>query len=76
VAKPSCAGCHGADGKGKPAFKDIPDFTNAAWQAKETDAELIETIKNGHKPMPAYKDKLSDDQVKALVAYVRQFARR
>lgn len=75
---PKCASCHGADGKGVPAMKanmkDLPDFTDAAWQKKETDAELIETIKNGHKPMPAYKDKLTEDQIKALVAYVRKFA--
>jgi mono/diheme cytochrome c family protein len=75
---PKCAGCHQADGKGNPAMKasmkDLPDFTDAAWQKKATDAEMIETIKNGHKPMPAYKDKLTEDQIKALVAYVRKFA--
>jgi mono/diheme cytochrome c family protein len=73
---PKCASCHEADGKGKKAIsKDMPDFTDAAWQKKENDADLIETIKNGHKPMPAYKDKLNDDQIKALVAYVRKFAK-
>jgi len=75
---PKCASCHRADGKGveamKASMKDLPDFTDAAWQKKATDAEMIETIKNGHKPMPAYKDKLTDDQIKALVAYVRKFA--
>ncbi len=75
---PKCASCHQADGKGNPAMKksmkDLPDFTDAAWQKKATDAEMIETIKSGHKPMPAYKDKLTDDQIKALVAYVRKFA--
>ena len=75
---PKCASCHGADGKGIPAMKasvkDLPDFTNAAWQRKATDPEMIETIKNGHKPMPAYKDKLTEDQIKALVAYIRKFA--
>lgn len=75
---PKCAGCHQADGKGNPAMKanmkDLPDFTDAAWQKKATDAKMIETIANGHKPMPAYKDKLTEDQIKALVAYVRKFA--
>ena len=74
---PKCASCHRADGKGveamKASMKDLPDFTDAAWQRKATDAEMIETIKNGHKPMPAYKDKLTEDQIKALVAYVRKF---
>jgi len=73
---PKCASCHEADGKGKKAIsKDMPDFTDAAWQKKANDAEMVETIKNGHKPMPAYKDKLSDDQIKALVAYIRKFAK-
>ncbi len=75
---PKCVSCHRADGKGveamKASMKDLPDFTNPAWQKKATDAEMIETIKNGHKPMPAYKDKLTEDQIKALVAYVRKFA--
>jgi mono/diheme cytochrome c family protein len=75
----NCIACHGEDGKGNPAMKakmeDLPDFTNAAWQKKTTDSEMAETIKNGHKPMPAYKDKLSDDQIKSLVAYARSFAK-
>jgi mono/diheme cytochrome c family protein len=70
-----CTGCHGADGKGNPNIKGVPNFTDAAWQKKTTDAEMIKTINNGHKPMPAYKDKLSEEQIKALVAYVRSFAK-
>jgi mono/diheme cytochrome c family protein len=69
-----CAGCHGADGKGK--MKGAPDFTDAAWQKKETDAEFAAQIKNGKKPMPAYGDKLSEDEIKALVSYVRSFAKK
>jgi mono/diheme cytochrome c family protein len=70
-----CTGCHGPDGKGNPNIKDVPNFTDAAWQKKTTDEEMIKTINDGHKPMPAYKDKLSQEQVKALVAYVRSFAK-
>jgi mono/diheme cytochrome c family protein len=56
-------------------MKGVPNFSDAAWQKKESDAEFIKTIKNGHKPMPAYKDKLNDDEIRALVAYVRSFAK-
>lgn len=70
-----CVGCHGAEGKGNPNIKGVPNFTDASWQKKTTDQEMIETIKNGHKPMPAYKDKLSEEQIRALVAHVRSFAR-
>src|SRR5215216_4261905 len=69
-----CVGCHGADGKGNPNMKDVPNFTNAAWQKKATDAEMIKTIKDGHKPMPAYIDKLNDQEIQAMVAYVRSFS--
>ncbi len=69
-----CATCHGADGKGK--IKDARDFTDAAWQKKESDAELAAVIKNGKKPMPPYGDKLNADEIKALVAYVRLFGKK
>jgi mono/diheme cytochrome c family protein len=74
-AAPKCASCHGADGKGNPNIKKVPNFTDPAWQKKTTDADMIETIKNGDKPMPAYKDKLNEQEIKALVAYVRSFAK-
>jgi|SRR5215216_6204837 len=70
-----CTGCHGADGKGSPNVKDVPNFADAAWQKKTPDAEMINAIKNGDKPMPAYKDKLNEQEIRALVAYVRSFAR-
>ena len=46
------------------------------WQKKESDAELAAVIKNGKKPMPPYGDKLKEDEIKALVAYVRSFAKK
>jgi cytochrome c6 len=69
-----CALCHGEDGKGQT--KGSPDFTNAEWQKKESDEEFIKMIKNGKKPMPAFGDKLSDEQIKSLVQYVRAFAKK
>jgi mono/diheme cytochrome c family protein len=55
----------------------VPNFTDAAWQKKQSDGELAGTIKNGKKPiMPAFADKLSEAEIKALVAYVRGFAKK
>ena len=70
--KHQCATCHGADGKGYSALK-TPDFTDPKVQASLTDKEIVETIKNGRKgtAMPAFADKLSDDQVHSLVTYIR-----
>jgi mono/diheme cytochrome c family protein len=57
-----CATCHLESGKGDPHHKkdDIPDFTDASWQAKATDAEPRDAITNGRgKVMPAFKGSLT-----------------
>jgi mono/diheme cytochrome c family protein len=44
---------------------------------KQTDAQLNDSIANGMgKKMPAYKGKLTDDQIKGLVAYLRDLAKK
>jgi len=66
--KAKCAGCHGADGKGKEVLK-TPDMTAADVQ-KKSDADLSGIISNGKGKMPAYKT-LKPEQVKDLVGYIR-----
>jgi cytochrome c6 len=75
----NCAQCHGASGKGDTKMGKIlnaMDLTDPKKQASFTDAKAAETIKNGVKQngkttMKAFGGKLSDDEIKALVAYVR-----
>jgi len=67
--KTKCAICHGPDGKGKSAM-GTKDLAGADIQ-KMSDADLTAAITNGKGKMPAYKGKLTDDQVKDMVAYVR-----
>jgi len=72
--KAKCAACHAADGSGNTTMGKklkLMDYTSADAQAKFTDEEAIKTITDGKKPMPAYKDKLSADEIKALAAYIR-----
>jgi cytochrome c6 len=66
-----CASCHGKDGSGNTAMGkklDVKDYTK---NQSFSDAEAANVIKNGKGKMKGYKDKLSDADVKALVAYVR-----
>jgi len=73
-----CAKCHGADGTGKTKMGEkleIKDYTDAKVQEKMKDEEMAKAIKEGVKEggktrMKAFGD-LSDEEVKALVAYVR-----
>jgi len=71
----SCAVCHAPDGKGKPAMK-TKDYTTAAVQSAVTDDDITKAIKDGFKTSEGKQvmrpnTKLSDDEIKALVAYMR-----
>ena len=70
--KSKCQICHGADGKGAPAGQKMgaKDFQSPE-VAKQTDAELIKVTKEGKGKMPKYDGKLTDDQIKQLVKYIR-----
>jgi mono/diheme cytochrome c family protein len=67
-----CAMCHGQDGGGSDVGKsmNIPDLRSAAVQ-KLSDSELTQVISNGKGGMPPFKDSLSEDQIRGLVAHVR-----
>jgi uncharacterized membrane protein len=73
-----CAKCHGADGTGSPArdrLPDIPDFTDASWQARREDARLLAGILDGKgKEMPPSRGRLSEEEARGLVTRVRAFA--
>ncbi len=77
--KSKCAACHAADGSGNvPTGKTlgVTDLTSGDVQ-KQTDAQLTDSITNGKgKKMPAYKGKLTDDQIKGLVGYLRELAKK
>ena len=70
--KQKCAMCHAPDGKGYSAIK-TPDFTSPKWQESKTDKEIADTIKNGKPgtPMKSFADQLKDDEIEALVKYIR-----
>jgi cytochrome c553 len=76
----SCAKCHGPDGKGDTKMGkklEVKDFTDAKVQADMKDDAMLKAIKEGVKDGEKIRMKpaegLSDDEMKALVKYVRDF---
>jgi len=75
----NCAQCHGKSGNADTKMGkqlNAKDLTDPKVQAAFTDAKATESIKNGVKEngkttMKAFAGKLTDDEIKALVAYVR-----
>jgi mono/diheme cytochrome c family protein len=76
-----CLKCHGADGKGQTKMgrqSGVKDYTDPKVQAELKDDNALKIIKEGivekdKKKMDPYKDKLTDEEIKALIAYIRAF---
>jgi len=73
IFKAKCAMCHGPDGSGQTAVGRSLKLRNMASTGvqKQSDAELAKIITDGKGKMPAMKGKLTDVEIKALVAHIR-----
>jgi len=79
----NCASCHGGNGKGATRAgrqAGVKDLTDVEYQKKFSDEETFARIKNGAKDesgkeeMKAFGDKLTDEQINELIAFVRSLA--
>ena len=72
-----CVSCHGSDGKAKTSkgrFSHARDLTDAQWQDDVSDERIFNSIMNGRNlrgNMPAFSDKLKENDVDSLVSFVR-----
>ncbi|HKS37956.1 MAG TPA: cytochrome c [Verrucomicrobiae bacterium] len=77
----NCMKCHGADGKGNTKMgkqSGVKDYTDPKVQEEMKDENALKVIKEGivekgKKKMDPYKDKLTEDEIKALIAFMRGF---
>jgi len=69
-----CAACHGMDGKGNPLL-GAPNLTDEKWLYGGDAAALKQTLMYGRNgQMPAWGDKLGEQRIKLLAAYVTKLA--
>ena len=84
----NCANCHGARAQGAVKAgteisiiaerngKQPPDLTNSAWDHGSTDTAIFTAVKKGIPlgMMPPFEGRLSDVEIRTVVAYVRSLA--
>ena len=73
IFKAKCAMCHGADGSastGMGKSMGLKPLSSPEVQ-KMSDADLTALVTNGKGKMPASKGKLTDDEISAVVKYVK-----
>ncbi len=76
--KAKCAMCHAADGSGNtPMGKklEISDLRAPATQG-QPDAKLVAAVENGKGKMPSQKSRVSSDEIKQLVGYIRELKKK
>lgn len=76
--KSKCAMCHGADGLAtSPMAKamSVPSVKSEAF-GKLSESEMVAATTNGKGKMPAYKGKLTDEQIRAVIGYMRSMEKK
>jgi cytochrome c6 len=81
IYEKECTKCHGADGKGDTKMGKkygAKDYTDAKVQDELKDEAAIKAVKEGYKDKEGKvimkpSEGLSDDDIKAVVAYMRKF---
>ena len=74
-----CAECHGESGKGDgsqgKSYEPLPtNFTDAAHMSTVSDGEIFYKISEGHRPMPGFKKRFTEEQRWQLVLFLRSLA--
>jgi mono/diheme cytochrome c family protein len=77
VYKTKCASCHGPDGKGETAAGKVTKVRDICSDdvKKETDAAWADIIVKGKNKMPSYDKKITDAEVKDVIAYMRSLCK-
>jgi mono/diheme cytochrome c family protein len=73
-----CVVCHAADGSGSTTVGknlQIKDLRDSEVQ-KQTDADLVTVVTKGKNKMPSYEKSLKAEEIKGLVAYVRELGKK
>ena len=74
----NCTGCHGPQGGGDGyRFLRGPDPANLTSPStrKKSDADLLKTIHDGKPNMPSWNLRLSEEESRDVLAYVRTLAK-
>ncbi len=73
-----CVSCHNANGDGKTKVAARFPYANlrdGKWRSDGSLASIERQVRFGDDPMPAFADKLTDEEIRQVAAYVLALAR-
>lgn len=68
----NCAICHGVEANGKEIDGKLIPSLRYGDAATKSEQEIYDQIRNGKLPMPAFKNQLTDDEIKKMVKFIRR----
>ncbi len=68
----NCAICHGQEANGKVIDGKLIPSLRYGNAAKKSEEEIYRQIKEGKLPMPAFKNQLSDKEIRQMVLFIRR----
>ena len=72
IFRQNCAICHGQEANGKEIDgRIIPSLRFGAAAAK-TEQEIYDQIANGKLPMPAFRNQLTEEEIRKMVKFIRR----
>ena len=73
-----CASCHNVNGDGKTIVAGhLPyaSLIDGVWRSDGSPAAIEKQVREGHDPMPKFQGKLTDEEIRQVVAYVEVLSR-
>ncbi len=68
----NCAICHGQEANGKEMDGKLIPSLRYGDAAQKTEEEIYLQIKEGKLPMPAFKNQLTEDEIRKMVQFIRR----
>jgi len=78
IFEAKCASCHNKNGDGKTITAGRFPYANlidGKWRSDGSPAAIERQVRKGRDPMPRFEGRLTDEEIREVVAYVVQLSR-
>ncbi len=78
IYEQKCASCHNKSGDGRTITGGRFPYANLVdgkWRSDGTPAAIERQVRKGHDPMPRFEGKLTEEEIREVVAYVVDLSR-
>jgi mono/diheme cytochrome c family protein len=77
IYEAKCASCHNKNGDGRTITAGRFPYANlidGKWRSDGSPAAIEKQVRRGHDPMPKFEGKLTNEEIRDVVAYVMQLS--